>query len=93
VYGDVQPASGADALDEEPLLAGHPSGHPQVGLADGGHDVSQVTGKVRVVVLDVTPALLAQDDASTIGIQRRREHSSIVAPVARFDNSLLQTCP
>ena len=80
-------------LEEVPLLAAHPAGHPQIGLADGGHDVSQVTGKFSVVVLDVAPPLLARDDTSTIGIQRRREHGSIVAPVATFDNSLLQTCP
>jgi hypothetical protein len=80
-------------LEEVPLLAAHPPGHPQIGLADGGHDVSQVTGKFGVVVLDVAPPLLAQDDTSTIGIRRRREHGSIVALVAKFDNSLLRTCP
>jgi hypothetical protein len=93
VYGDMQPAGGADALDEVPLLASHSAGHPQVGFAHGGHDVPQMAGEVCVVVLDVAPTLLAQDDAATVGIDRRREHRAIVAPVAGADNALLETRP
>lgn len=93
MYGDVQPAGGADTLDEVPLLASHSARHPQIGFAHGGHDVPQMAGEVCVVVFDVAPALRAQDDAATVGIDRRREHETIVAPVAGADNTLFGTRP
>jgi hypothetical protein len=74
VYDHLQPPARPDTLGEEPLFARLTSGDPSVGLPDGGRDVAKVPRQIGVVGLDVKPALLRQDDATTVRVEHGGDH-------------------
>jgi hypothetical protein len=93
VYDDLQPASRSGVLEREPLFARLSASPPAIGLSNGCHDLAHVATELGVIRLDVLPGRLTEDDASGIGIERRRKHPTIVPSVVSLGNPLLETCP
>jgi hypothetical protein len=72
--------------EEKPFLALGSPRKPPIGFANGGHDASHVRSQPWVFVHDVPPALLGEDDSSSVWVEGCREHASMLGRLRTIDN-------